>query len=112
MNGWIAGVNLLIAATLAAIGGVMLWQGRLAWREWPPGFLIACGGWVMTLFLVFGQIALFRWGTVEGIFAANGAGTLGLRVLCLCFSVALLRRLLTGTLATAADRARVDGGTG
>ena len=111
-NGAIGAVNLAIALTIAAMAGVALWQARPAWREWPPGFLVAVGGWFLTLALFTGQLAIFRWFDPPGTFSENGVGTLGLRLLCLGFSLALLRRLVTGTLATDGDRRRAAGGTG
>lgn len=105
-------VNGCIAVTLAMMSVTALRQGSPYWREWPPGFLIAVGGWLATLALVLGQIAIFRWTTVDGPLGSHGLGTLGLRLLCLGFTVAMFRRLVTGELATDRDRARLHGGDG
>ena len=105
-------VNAGIAITLAVMAVTALRQGSPYWREWPPGFLIAVGGWLATLAVVLGQIAIFRWTTVEGAFGSHGWGTLGLRLLCLGFTVAMFRRLVTGELATDRDRSRLHGGGG
>ena len=89
-----------------------LWQGSPYWREWPPGFLIAVGGWLVTLSLFTGQIAVFRWTDLSGPIGPYGWGTLGLRLLCLGFSLALFRRLVRGRLANRGDRQRSRGGDG
>lgn len=112
VNGLIAVIAMLSAIVVGAMAGVALWQSRRTAREWPPAFLLAVGCWLVTLFLVIGRIAFLRWVGLQGPLGNNGLVTLLFWVLFFGFSVALLRRLLTGTLATDADRRRAVGGSG
>jgi hypothetical protein len=112
VNNEIAVTNIAVAVSLILLGSAFLWKARAHWREWPVAALIAIGGWVLSLACIMAQLAWWRLAEPdpEPPWHTNGLATLTVRVVAVVLTLALLRRVMMGTLLTAADRRRLGAG--
>ncbi len=102
--------NALIALSLFWLGATCIWQARERWHRWPVTALVALGGMFIGVGIVVGQPVAIRLDIEPWLLGRNAVGTLLIKLVVLCLVIALLQRVLRGSLLTAGDRARIREG--
>jgi hypothetical protein len=104
----IATANVIHSLGLIALGVSMIWKAWGSIWHWPAPALVAMAGPYLIPGLILLQLAVWRMTEEDGgAFGYEGSATMALRVVGAVVTIALLLRVLTDTLLTESDRARV-----